>query len=74
MYIRCIKEKCLKDDEWTRWLHWMRNCFRYGTLGEYWKQTESENWYDPSFQEFVNKELIPGTQKNDGAPNLDNMR
>jgi hypothetical protein len=42
---------------------WTRNCFRYGTLGEYWKQTESENWYDPSFQEFVNKELIPWTQK-----------
>lgn len=53
----------LKDDEWTRWLYWMRNCFRYGTLGEYWKQTQSENWFDPSFQAFVSKELIPGTQK-----------
>jgi hypothetical protein len=28
----------LKDDR-TRWLYWMRNCFRYGTLGEHWKQT-----------------------------------
>jgi len=53
----------LKDDEWTRWLYWMRNCFRYGILGEYWKQTQSENWFDPSFQAFVSKELIPGTQK-----------
>src|SRR5918994_103976 len=35
--------------------------------GDEWKQTESENWFDPSFQEFVNKELIPGTQKNNGG-------
>jgi hypothetical protein len=26
------QREVLKDDEWTRWLHWMRNCFRYGTL------------------------------------------
>jgi hypothetical protein len=57
----------LKGDEWTRWLYWMRNCFRYGTLGEYWKQTQSQNWFDSSFQEFVNKELIRGTKKNNGS-------
>jgi hypothetical protein len=57
----------LKDDDWTRWLHWMRNCFKYGTLGEHWKQTQSENWFDPSFQVFVNKELIPGALKNNGS-------
>lgn len=45
----------------------MKNCFRYGTLGEYWKQTQSENWFDPSFQAFVNKELVPATQKNNGS-------
>ena len=39
----------------------MRNCFRYGTLGEHWKQTQSENWFHPAFQTFVNKELIPET-------------
>jgi hypothetical protein len=57
----------LKDDEWTGWLHWMRNCFKYGTIREHWKQTESENWFDRSFQEFVNKELILGDHKNNGA-------
>jgi len=56
----------LKDDDWTRWLYWMRNCFKYGTLGELWKQTQSENWFDPSFLVFVNRELIPGTQNNAG--------
>jgi hypothetical protein len=57
----------LKDNEWTRWLHWMRNSFEYGTLGEQWKQIETENWFDPSFQVFVNKELIPGAYKNNGS-------
>ena len=53
----------LKDNEWTGWLHWMKNSFEYGTLGEHWKQIESENWFDPSFQVFVNRELIPGAHK-----------
>ena len=56
----------LKDNEWTRWLQWMRNSFEYGTIGEHWKQIESENWFDPSFQIFVNRELIPGAYKNNG--------
>ena len=60
------RRNVLKVDDWTRWLYWMRNCFRYGTLGEYWKQTQSENWFDPSFKVFVNKELIPGTENNAG--------
>ncbi len=57
----------LKDDEWTGWIHWMRNCFKYGTIGEHWKQIQSESWLDPSFQVFVNKELIPGAHKNNGS-------
>ena len=56
----------LKDNEWTRWLQWMRNSFEYGTIGEHWKQIESENWFDPSFQVFVNRELIPRAHKNNG--------
>jgi hypothetical protein len=54
----------LNDNEWTRWLHWMRNSFKYGPIGEHWKLTESENWFDPSFQGFVNKELVPENYKN----------
>ena len=54
----------LKDNEWTRWLQWMRNSFEYGTIGEHWKLIQSENWFDRSFQVFVNRELIPGTHKN----------
>jgi hypothetical protein len=53
------QRKVLKDDEWTGWLHWMRNCFKYGTVGEQWKQIESEGWLNPDFELFVNKEIMP---------------
>ena len=33
----------LKDNEWTGWLQWMRNSFRYGTIAEHWKLVQSEN-------------------------------
>jgi hypothetical protein len=57
----------LKDNEWTGWLKWMRNSFRYGTIAEHWKLVESENWFVPSFQAFVNRELIPWAHKNNGS-------
>jgi hypothetical protein len=25
------QRKVLDDYEWTGWLHWMKNCFKYGT-------------------------------------------
>jgi hypothetical protein len=48
----------LSEDEWTGWLHWMRNCFKYGTLSEQWpKLIQSERWFNPSFENFINKEI-----------------
>ena len=32
----------LSEEEWTRWLQWMKNCFKYETLGEQWEQIRSE--------------------------------
>src|ERR687883_1010094 len=52
------QRKVLNDDEWTGWLQWMRNCFKYGTLGEQWKQIQSERWLNRSFEDFLNKEII----------------
>src|ERR687890_2195269 len=49
----------LKDDEWTGWLQWMRNCFKYGTLSEQWKLIQSERWFNPDFENFINKEIAP---------------
>ena len=48
----------LNEEEWTGWLHWMKNCFKYGTIGEQWKQIQSEGWLNPSFENFVNREIM----------------
>jgi hypothetical protein len=53
------QRKVLNDDEWKGWLHWMKNCFKYGTLGERWSQIQSEQWLNPDFENFVNKEITP---------------
>src|SRR5919205_1912436 len=50
----------LDDREWTGWLQWMKNCFKYGTLGERWEQIRLERWLNPAFQNFVNREIIGG--------------
>ncbi|HKG29943.1 MAG TPA: hypothetical protein VKA91_01625 [Nitrososphaeraceae archaeon] len=57
----------LKDDEWTGWLHWMRNCFKYGTIGEQWKRTQSERWFSDDFENFINEEIMtkPGSRTKD---------
>ena len=54
------QRKVLNDIEWTGWLQWIRNCFRKGMIGETWKQVEPDRWFDPAFQNFVNKELVTG--------------
>ena len=53
------QRKVLNDDEWTGWLQWMRNCFKYGTIGERWKQIQSETWFNPDFENFLNEEIMP---------------
>ena len=53
------QRKVLNDDEWTGWLQWMRNCFKYGTIGEHWKQIQSERWLNPNFEDFLNREIMP---------------
>ena len=53
------QRKVLNDDDWTGWLQWMRNCFKYGTIGEQWKQIQTERWLNPDFENFVNEEIMP---------------
>ena len=50
----------LNDNEWVGWLQWMRNCFKYGTISEQWKQIQSERWFNPVFANFVNREIVEG--------------
>ena len=50
------QRKVLNEDEWTGWLQWMRNCFKYGTIGEQWKQIQSETWLNSVFEDFVKRD------------------
>jgi hypothetical protein len=52
------QKNVLNDEEWTGWLHWMKNCFKYGTIGEQWEQIRSERWLNPAFENFVNREIM----------------
>jgi hypothetical protein len=59
------QRKVLSDNEWTGWLRWMKSAFEQGEIREIWESTiEMEKWFDPAFQQFVDKELIPSTPKN----------
>jgi hypothetical protein len=53
------QRKVLSDNEWAGWLRWMKTAFNEGTIREYWeKSIEPEKWYDPAFQDFIDKEII----------------
>src|SRR6476620_2274995 len=53
------QRKVLSDNEWTGWLRWMKSAFEQGKIKEYWESNLEENWFDPAFKEFINKELTP---------------
>jgi hypothetical protein len=56
------QRKVLSDNEWTGWLRWMKSAFRYGTISEIWENNiEVEKWFDPAFEEFIDKELSPSS-------------
>ncbi len=48
----------LRDNEWAGWMGLIRSAFRKGTIGEYWKTIEPENWFDPEFLDFINNEIV----------------
>ena len=54
----------VSDNEWAGWLRWMKSAFDQGMIQDIWKsKIEMEKWFDPAFQEFVDKELIPLSNK-----------
>jgi hypothetical protein len=58
------QRKLLSDNEWTGWLRWIRAAFQQGTIAEIWKNNiESEKWFDPAFQEFIDREVIAPASK-----------
>src|SRR2546422_7323898 len=52
------ERKVLNENEWSGWVHWMRNCFRLRTIKEHWKRFQGTQWYDPAFEDFVNNQVI----------------
>ena len=52
------ERKVLNDNEWYGWVEWMRTCFRLGTIKENWKRIQESIWYDPAFENFINKEVV----------------
>jgi hypothetical protein len=53
------KRDVLDDNEWAGWLQWMKHIFRKGSIIETWKQIESDKWFNPDFETFINKEVAP---------------
>jgi hypothetical protein len=52
----------VSDNEWKGWLRWMKSAFRHGNISQIWKNNiEVEKWFDPAFQEFIDKELVSVT-------------
>ena len=52
----------VSDNEWKGWLRWMKSAFRHATISQTWKNNiEVEKWFDPAFQEFIDKELVSVT-------------
>jgi hypothetical protein len=42
----------------------MRTCFEEAKILEYWKSDlELEKWFDPAFEEFINKEIFLAIKK-----------
>ena len=53
------QRKVLSDNEWAGWLRWMKTAFKEGAIREYWeKSIEPEKWFDPAFQDFIDKVII----------------
>src|SRR3954465_4939990 len=56
--LRMHKRGILRENEWNGWLRNIRNAFKGGTIGDYWKNSDLEAWFDPEFQDFINNEVI----------------
>ena len=55
------ERKVLSDNEWAGWIAWIRNAFSFGTVRNDWKSRGIVSRFDPSFREFIDKEVIAKT-------------
>ncbi|HEY6238373.1 MAG TPA: hypothetical protein VIZ68_04220 [Thermoplasmata archaeon] len=54
----------LGDNDWSGWLQWMRNAFRNGQMGTYWKEAGMQAWVDPAFRDFIDREVLGSASAN----------
>jgi hypothetical protein len=52
------KRNILDDNEWAGWLQWMKHIFRRGTIKETWRQIETDKWFNPEFQNFIDIDIV----------------
>jgi hypothetical protein len=58
------QRKVVSDNEWSGWLRYIRSAFQHGEIYEIWKNNiDLEKWFDPSFQKFINDEILPSIRK-----------
>jgi hypothetical protein len=56
--LHMYKRGILKDNAWNGWLRLIKGTFKEGTIGDYWKETEIGEWFDPDFRDFINNDII----------------
>jgi hypothetical protein len=56
------ERKLISDNEWIGWREWIRNDFAQGTTGRDWVELNLGQWFDPSFREFIDKEILSATR------------
>ncbi len=52
------QRKLLKDYQWEGWFKMMKNVFQWRMIKEQWQSSPVPTWFDSSFREFVDKELM----------------
>ena len=45
----------IKENEWNGWLRTIRKTFEEGAIGDYWKDSKLDEWFDPEFRTFLFK-------------------
>ena len=57
------ERKIISDNEWLGWVEWIRNDFAQGTVRKDWIELKLGQWFDPSFRDFINNEIIPSVKR-----------
>lgn len=52
------KRNLLNDAIWSGWTQMMRDSFRNGTIGTYWKKINADNRFSSDFRYFINNTII----------------